>query len=80
MIDKFTKFFSWLVGLPSWLRAVVLVLIAALIFCFTLTSCGQTVKVTVRDTTSGVQITTSQDKRDSSATNISINPNIQYYK
>lgn len=79
-MEKLKALLSFLSNLPIWLRSVILALVAGLIFCLTLTSCGQTVRVTVRDTSSGVQITTQQDKRDSSATNITISPNISYHK
>lgn len=79
-MEKFKNLLSWLKTLPVWLRSLILALVAGLIFCLSLTSCGQTVKVTVRDTTNGVEISTTQTKRDSSGTNIHINPNISYQK
>lgn len=79
-MEKFKNLLSWLKTLPVWLRCLILALVAGLILCLSLTSCGQTVKVTVRDTTNGVEISTTQTKRDSSGTNIHINPNISYQK
>lgn len=74
------KLWTWLKTLPLWLRSLVLVLLSALalIASMSLSACGQTVKVTVRDTPNGVSISTTQTKRDSSGTNINISPNIQF--
>lgn len=65
---------------PIWLRYLVAILVAVLVTIFSLVGCGQTVKVTVRDTPSGVSISTTQSKQDSAGTNISINPNINLHK
>lgn len=78
-MDKIKAFLSWLAGRPVWIRAVLLALIAALLFFLTL-SCGQTVKVTVRDTPSGVTVSTSQNREDSASTNINVNPTINFPK
>ena len=82
MNDKLSSLWNWLKSLPIWLRGIVLVLISALVLIasMSLSACGQTVKVTVRDTSSGVQISTTQNKRDSSGTNISIKPTITFNK
>lgn len=77
MNTNLSRFWEWLRSLPIWLRVVVLALIAALVLIFS-TSCGQTVRVTVRDTGSGVQIDTKQFKTDSSGTHINIKPNITF--
>lgn len=76
-MEKLTQFWNWLKSLPIWLRIVVLVLIAGLCLIAS-TSCGQLVKVTVRDTPSGVEISTNQTKKDSSSTSINVNPNINF--
>ena len=76
MIDKLNSLINFLRTLPVWLRSILLLLISAIILIFSLSSCGQTVRVTVRDTINGVEISTTQTKKDSSGTNISINPNI----
>lgn len=82
MIQKFSEILVKLSKLPGWLRAVIIALVAVLSFFLTMTvsSCGQTVRVTVRDTDNGVSISTSQSKRDSSGTNIQINPTVNYSK
>ena len=76
-MDKFKAFLTWLVAKPLWLRAVLLAIMAIALFFLTL-SCGQTVRVTVKDTPQGVSISTTQTSKDSSGTNISINPNINF--
>lgn len=78
-MDKLLKFFEWLKVLPLWLRAIVLVLIASLVLIFSV-SCGQTVRVTVRDTPNGVSVSTTQNRKDSTGTNVNINPTIHYQK
>ena len=81
MIDLLSKFWSWFKTItPLWLRALVALISAVIILIFSLSSCAQTVKVTVRDTPSGVTISTTQTKKDSAGTNISINPNINIPK
>lgn len=81
MTELLTKFWSWFKTItPLWLRALVALLVAVLVTIFTLVGCAQTVKVTVRDTPSGVTISTTQTKKDSAGTNISINPNINLPK
>lgn len=78
-MDKLVKFFDWLKTLPLWLRAIVLLLIASLILIFS-TSCGQTVRVTVKDTPNGVTVSTTQNRKDSTGTNVNVNPTIHYNK
>lgn len=76
MENLLSKLWTWLSSLPMFLRAFVLVLLAALVLIasMSMSSCGQTVKVTVRDTPTGVSISTTQTKKDSSGTNIHISP------
>lgn len=78
-MDKLVKFFVWLKMLPLWLRAIVLLLIVSLILIFS-TSCGQTVRVTVKDTPNGVTVSTTQNRKDSTGTNVNVNPTIHYNK
>lgn len=80
MTEKIKTFLLWLKKLPSWLRAVILLLGASLAFVLSLSSCGQTVRVTVKDTPNGVSISTTQNKADSSSTSIKINPTINFTK
>lgn len=74
------KLVTYLKSLPIWLRAIVLALIAGLLLCLSLISCGQTVRVTVKDTPNGVSISTSQNRADSSGTSIKIEPTINFQK
>ena len=76
MIEKLRSFLALFRNYPSWLRYLISALVAVLLTLYLMTSCGQTVKVTVRDTPSGVSISTSQNKADSSNTNIQVNPTI----
>lgn len=76
MIQKIKDFLSLFKDKPRWLRILVTVLLSVLVTVYLLSSCGQTVKVTVRDTPSGVSISTSQNKADSSNTSITVNPTI----
>lgn len=80
MIETLKNLMTYLKSLPVWLRAIVLALIAGLLLCLSLVSCGQTVKVTVKDTPNGVSISTSQNRADSSGTSIKIEPTINYHK
>lgn len=76
-IKEFLRLFSCA---PMWLRAIVVTLLSVLFALYLFCSCGQAVKVTVRDTPSGVSISTTQTKQDSSGTHININPNISFPK
>lgn len=80
MMETLKNLMTYLKSLPVWLRAIVLALIAGLVLCFSIVSCGQTVKVTVTDTPNGISITTSQNRADSSGTSIKIEPTINYHK
>lgn len=77
-MDKIKSLLEWLKRFPFWLRAVLILLVGGILLV--LSSCGQTVRVTVRDTPSGVSISTTQNKSDSSATNIRIEPTINFSK
>lgn len=76
MIEKLKSFLALFRNYPVWLRYLISALVAILLTLYLMTSCGQTVKVTVRDTPSGVSISTSQNKADSSNTKIEVNPTI----
>ena len=76
-MEKLVKILSFLRDLPLWARVVASVALALVLLVAT--SCGQTVKVTVRDTPSGVSISTNQNKADSSATSINIDPIVNVY-
>lgn len=80
MIDQLKKFLSVFTDCPSWIRVVIGFVVSVLLTFYLMCSCGQTVKVTVRDTPSGVTISTSQTKKDSSGTNINVTPNINFNK
>lgn len=70
-----TSLFNWLKSLPIWSRIVVVVILAVL--AFIITSCGtQKVVVRVKDTPTGVSISTTQSSADSSGTTVNVNPNI----
>ena len=78
VMDKIKSFLEWLKRFPFWLRATLLLLVGGILLV--LSSCGQTVRVVVKDTPNGVSISTSQNKADSSGTNIKIEPTINFSK
>lgn len=80
MMETLKNLMTYLKSFPVWLRAIVLALIAGLLLCLSLVSCGQTVRVTVKDTPNGVSISTSQNRADSSGTSIKIEPTINFHK
>lgn len=80
-MDRIKKIFDFLKPLPYWLRLVliaILVMVASIVYCLGLSSCGQISKVTVTSTTAGVTVQTTQHKQDSTATNITVNPTFNY--
>lgn len=77
-MDKLKHLFSLFSSAPTWLRHIVALLIGVASAIWLICSCGQTVRVTVKDTPQGVSISTTQSSKDSSGTNISINPNINF--
>lgn len=77
-METLKKIWDWLKTLPIWLRSVVLLLVSILALIFSV-SCGQTVRVTVRDTPNGVSISTTQNKADSTSTNIHVSPTVHFY-
>ena len=79
-MENLKKFISLFKDSPTWLRCLIAILVSALMSIYLFCSCGQTVRVTVRDTPNGVSISTTQHKQDSSGTNININPNINFQR
>ena len=77
-MEKIKQFLSFFKDKPLWVRVLVTVLLASVLSIYLLCSCGQTVRVIVKDTPSGVSISTTQTKQDSSGTHININPNITF--
>lgn len=75
-MENIKNLWIWICQLPKWARAVAIVLIAGLVLLCSLTSCGPTVKVTAKSTTDMVSIAISQDVRDSTGVNVSVNPTI----
>lgn len=80
-MERIRKLFEFLKPLPYWLRFVLVALVvtvASVVYCFTLSACGQISKVIVTSTTAGVTVQTTQHKQDSTATNITVNPTFNY--
>lgn len=80
-MERIKKIFDFFKPLPYWLRFVLValvVLVVSIVYCFTLSACGQISKVTVTSTTAGVTVQTTQHKQDSTATNITVNPTFNY--
>lgn len=76
---KLHQLFGLLSKLPKWARAVLIFLIASILILLSLTSCASTqrIAIKIKDTPSGVSITTSQSA-DSSGTSINLNPTINF--
>lgn len=81
MEDKITYVFTMLKKLPIWARVLVVFLIAIILSVFLATSCASTqrIRISIKDTPSGVSITTSQSA-DSSGTTLNLNPVINLQK
>lgn len=80
-MQNFSKLIEWLKTIPVWLRSVVLLLVAALLLCLSLVSCGTLNRTII--TTQGndsVQVTTEVSKRDSSSVQINVNPTLHLQK
>lgn len=77
IMDNITKLWSWLKSLPVWLRAVVLLLVGILALIFSV-SCSTMSRVIVKETTSGVSITTSQSADKQNNTSIQVNPTLNF--
>lgn len=74
-METVKKFISWLSAIsPTWLRALVVLIIAILVFIFTLTSCGTT-RAVVHTKDSGratITITTNNPIEVSTTPNINV--------
>lgn len=68
---------DWLKTLPIWLRAVVLLLVGILALIFSV-SCSTMSRVIVKETTSGVTITTTQSADQQNSTSIQVNPTLNF--
>lgn len=71
------KIWNWLKTLPVWLRAVVLLLVGILALIFSV-SCSTMSRVIVKETTSGVTITTTQSADQQNSTSIQVNPTLNF--
>lgn len=76
-MDSLSKLWDWLKTLPVWLRAVVLLLVGILALIFSV-SCSTMSRVIVKETTSGVTITTSQSADQQNSTSIQVNPTVNF--
>lgn len=76
-MDNLTKIWNWLKTLPVWLRAVVLLLVGILALIFSV-SCSTMSRVIVKETTSGVTITTTQSADQQNSTSIQVNPTLNF--
>lgn len=76
-MENLTKAWHWLKTLPLWLRAVVLLLVGILTLIFS-TSCSTMSRVLVKETTSGVTITTTQSADKQNSTSIQVNPTLNF--
>lgn len=74
-MENLQKIWNWLKTLPVWLRAVVLLLVGILTLIFSV-SCSTMSRVIVKETTSGVTITTSQSADEQNSTSIQVNPTL----
>lgn len=76
-MDSLSKLWDWLKTLPVWLRAVVLLLVGILALIFSV-SCSTMSRVIVKETTSGVTITTTQSADQQNSTSIQVNPTLNF--
>lgn len=76
-MENITKIWNWLKTLPVWLRAVVLLLVGILALIFSV-SCSTMSRVIVKETTSGVTITTTQSADQQNSTSIQVNPTLNF--
>lgn len=76
-MESLSKIWDWLKTLPLWLRAVVLLLVGILALVFSV-SCSTMSRVIVKDTTSGVTITTTQSADQQNSTSIHVNPTLNF--
>lgn len=76
-MESLAKIWNWLKTLPIWLRAVVLLLVGILALIFSV-SCSTMSRVIVKETTSGVTITTTQSADKQNSTSIQVNPTLNF--
>lgn len=78
-MEKFSQFFDWLKTLPVYLRAVVLILVSALVLIASMSfvACGQT-KAVVKNGASGV--TTEIKITTNNPTSVTASPNVSFPK
>lgn len=74
---SFSKIWNWLKTLPVWLRAVVLLLFGILALIFSV-SCSTMSRVIVKETSSGVTITTTQSADQQNSTSIQVSPTLNF--
>lgn len=76
-MEKFSQFFDWLKTLPVYLRAVVLILVSALVLIASMSfaACGQT-KAVVKNGASGV--TTEIKITTNNPTSVTASPNVSF--
>ena len=78
-METLNKFFAWIKSIgPIWLRALLLVLFAAILFIMTFTSCGAS-KSTVRvyNRADSTTTTVSVSNGDGGSTTVNVTPSIQ---
>lgn len=76
-MESLVKIWNWLKTLPVWLRAVVLFLVGILALVFSV-SCSTMSRVIVKETTSGVIISTTQSADQQNSTSIHVNPTLNF--
>lgn len=76
-MESLIKVWNWLKTLPVWLRAVFLLLVGILALIFSV-SCSTMSRVLVKETSSGVTITTTQSADKQNSTSIQINPTLNF--
>lgn len=80
MTTKISQLFTWLKTLPIWLRAIVLLLISALVLIasMSLSACGSTTRATIRNmadsTSTSVTITTNNPTNWQVTPDVSLTP------
>lgn len=77
LMESLSKIWNWLKSLPVWLRAVVLLLVGILALIFSV-SCSTMSRVIVKETASGVTITTTQSADQQNSTSIQVNPTLNF--
>lgn len=78
-METIKKFFTWIKSIaPIWVRALLLLLLAGVLFIMTLTSCGAS-KSTVRvyNRADSTTTTVSVSNGDGGSTTVNVTPSIQ---